>query len=111
MIMSKTKNILKIIISIALTVIILFPLVTQFFHVLEGNQHIVCTDNSTHLHKSESDCNICDFNYTPFIYEPLPELVNKTSIEFNTKIKNSYNYLYFSKYNLSKKLRAPPYYS
>lgn len=109
--MANTKDILKINVSIALTLIILFPLFTQFSHVLDEQKHNVCLDNSTHLHETKTDCNICDFNYTPFIYEPLPEVVNKTSIEFKTTITNSYNYVYSFNYNLSKPLRGPPVYS
>jgi len=109
--MNKTNSISKITASIALTVIILFPLVTQFFHALEDHQHIICTDNSTHLHKSKTDCNICDFNYIPFIYKPLPAIANKTLIEFKVKNTNPYSYLYFSNFNLLKTLRGPPTYS
>ena len=102
---------MKFIVSNALTVIISFPLFTQFFHVLDVQKHNVCTDKGTHLHETKADCNICDFNYTPFIYETLPEVTNKTSIEFKATITNSYKYLYSSNYNLSKTLRGPPTYS
>jgi len=107
----KKNKIVTISLGIILNAIILFPLFIQFFHVLEGHKHTVCTENSTHLHEAKTNCNICDFNYTPFIYEPLSEAVNKTSIEFKTTITNSYNYLYSFNYNLSKPLRGPPVYS
>ncbi len=109
--MIKKSNIRTISISILLNIIILFPLFTQFFHALDDHKHTVCTENSTHLHEAKTNCNICDFNYTPFIYKPLSEVVTKTSIEFKTTFINSYNYSYTFNYNLSKPLRGPPTYS
>lgn len=97
--------------GVSLTAILLFPLFTQFFHILEDHQHTICTDNSTHLHESKTDCSICDFNYTPFNYELSPELVKNNSIEFKTISTNPYNYLYSSNYNFSQTLRGPPSFS
>jgi len=109
--MIKNNNIATISLSILLNVVILFPLSIQFFHVLDDHKHIVCTDNSTHLHKSKMDCNICDFTYTPFIYEPLPKVDYKNYIKYKTSINTSYNYLYSYNFNPSKTLRGPPVFS
>jgi len=108
---NKNNKIATISLSLLLNVIILFPLFTQFFHALDDHKHTVCTENSTHLHEAKTNCNICDFNYAPFIYEPLSEVENKTSIGFKTTITNSYNYSSSFNYNLSKPLRGPPVFS
>ena len=109
--MIKNNNIVTISLSILLNVIILFPLSIQFFHVIDDHKHTVCTDNSTHLHETKTDCNICDFNYTPFIYKPLPRVDYKNSNKYKTSINTLYNYLYSYNYNLSKTLRGPPIFS
>jgi len=97
---------------ILLIIIILFPLFTQFFHAVEGDHiHPVCKNDSTHLHQSKKDCKLCDFNYTPFIYNSLPELVTKQIIAFNKTTTTLYYYLYVSNTINSKKLRGPPIYS
>jgi len=109
---TKKNNIATNSINILLIIIILFPLFTQFFHALEeDHKHTVCTNDSTHLHQSKKECNLCDFNYTPFIYKPLTELVNKNIVAFNTKKTYLYHYLYVSSTINSKKQRGPPIYT
>ena len=107
--MNKKNKIRTISLGILLNAIILFPLFIQFFHALEGHKHIVCTEHTTHIHKTKIDCKICDFNFTPFTYNPAIALKNKTFIEYKTLSYNRYNYLYSSRINSSKNLRAPPY--
>jgi len=98
--------------SLLLVIILTFPLFTQLFHALKGShEHIVCHNETTHLHQSKTDCNICDFNFTPFIYKQLPGITKKPNKEFHKKPLNLYHYLYFSNTINSKKHRGPPTYS
>ncbi len=94
-----------------LNVIILFPSFIQFFHVLENHEHIVCNEDSSHFHETIVDCEICDFNYTPLVYELIPVVNNNTSNEYVLLNNNSYNYLNSYKHQLSNNLRGPPEYS
>jgi len=104
------KNIVKVIVlSSLLNAIILFPIFIHFIHVLEDHKHDVCTENSTHFHKTKSDCKICDFNITTYVYETIPKVKHKAIITHKPLISNPYNYFYSTKYKTSKKLRAPPY--
>lgn len=47
----------------------LLPATIQFFHVLEGHEHKVCTDSSEHLHESAPDCSVFHFKQQNFHYQ------------------------------------------
>lgn len=107
----KNKKITTISSSLLLVAILLFPLFTQFFHTLDDHNHIVCTNTKTHLHKHKTNCSVCDFNYTPFVYNPTKEVISNKIVEYNTLILSSFNRLHSNKCNTLKLLRGPPSYS
>lgn len=49
---------------------LLFPIVVQTIHAFEGHEHLICDDYSTHLHKKQLDCSICDFHFFSFDFTP-----------------------------------------
>jgi len=110
--MTPNKNkITTISFSIIFNVLLLFPLVVQFFHVLEGEKHSICYENSTHLHKTKSNCKICSFSFASYTYNPIATIANKTFNDYKKTTTNFYSYLHTSNFNISESLRAPPLFS
>ncbi|QAA80417.1 hypothetical protein EI546_01130 [Aequorivita sp. H23M31] len=65
----------KIFIATIFSFALMFPIAIQTAHALDGHEHQVCNDFSTHLHKKQLDCSICDFHFSSFDFKPqqLPE--------------------------------------
>jgi len=109
--MYKRNKIGIILLSFLLNAIILFPIFIQFLHASEEHEHLICYDDSTHLHEIKSNCDICDFTISPFALK----LINNTNSElvesYYKAVNNHYNFLYSSYVNTTKKLRGPPTYS
>lgn len=65
------------IIAAIFSLALLLPTITQTVHALDGHQHEVCNDFSTHLHKKQLDCSICDFHFSIFDFKvpTLPEFI------------------------------------
>lgn len=49
---------------------VLLPIATQAFHAIDNHKHEVCHDFSTHFHKQQLDCSICDFHFSIFHFTP-----------------------------------------
>lgn len=62
-------NPIKIFIAAIFSLALLLPMATQAVHALDGHQHEVCYDLSSHLHKKQLDCSICDFHFTNFDFK------------------------------------------
>ena len=108
--MQQNKNKSHSFAAYALLFLLLFPAGLQLAHTLGEHQHKTCTDYSTHIHELENDCSLCDFHFTPFTFELLPnfEVVsiknNKVPTVTYTSIVGNYTYhSYF--------LRGPPHVS
>ena len=65
------------IIATIFSLALLLPIATQTVHALDGHKHDVCNDFSTHLHKKQLDCSICDFHFSIFDFKvpTLPEFI------------------------------------
>ena len=68
----------------------MFPIAIQTIHAMDGHEHPICNDLSTHLHKKQLDCSICDFHFNIFDFKPqqLPEFVG---IAINSKYEIEYH--------------------
>ena len=106
--MRKQQHIKKRFLALLLWLVLISPSVFNFIHQFETHDHFVCSENKSHIHVLNSECQSCDFNLLTFNYElyEFSELIklsfSKTK-DFGTnfaKVK-SYNYNY-------KQLRAPP---
>ncbi len=60
------------IIAAIFSLALLLPIITQTIHALDGHKHEVCNDYSTHLHKKQLDCSICDFHFSIFDFKIQP---------------------------------------
>jgi len=98
----------KNIIASLLLMSLLLPTVFQFVSVFEDHEHVVCTEQQVHVHKSIVDCEICFFhflnlNYNLAQYKPLEVLlISETTQENFTSL------LFHSFTIINIKLRGPP---
>lgn len=81
---------IKIFIATIFSFALLFPIVIQSIHAFDGHEHQVCNDYTSHIHKTQLDCSICDFHFYIFDFKPLqiPEFIGITS---NFKIQTEYH--------------------
>ena len=98
----------KNIIAALLLMSLLLPTVFQFVSVFEDHQHIVCSEQQVHVHKSIIDCEACSLNFTPLNYnltqhQPLEVLLISETTQQN------FTYLLFHSFTTTNiKLRGPP---
>ncbi|EDP96031.1 hypothetical protein U8527_14070 [Kordia algicida OT-1] len=105
-------NIKEIIITSVLFITLILPSCIQFSHqLLEEHEHVVCNEQSEHVHEAIVHCDLCDFNYSNFlfVFTSYPELqvspiISKTTLGSTTP-------LCYSLPLTNKQLRAPPVYS
>lgn len=94
--------------TLILVLAFLLPSAIKFSHIFEHHQHEVCNGEiTTHLHKSEVDCDFYKFKLsTPFTIPILDYVL--VSSEDNHQIKTS-QYSFLSDYQrLHVSLRGPP---
>lgn len=106
--MENKKQILKYIASLTMFMAFLFPSAFQFVHAFEKHEIEICTDTTSHYHKTTTDCDLCDFNlnhsshdFSTFensvvISKPVKPNVIFTTLVFTSSLKST------------KSLRAPP---
>ncbi len=97
------RNLSATIFSFAL----LFPTAVKFAHTFEGHEHKACTEFSTHIHKKQLDCSICDFHFSIFDFTPqeLPEFAVLNSFQ---KTETVYLLPEFNLNTTHYFLRGPP---
>jgi hypothetical protein len=69
--MKKCKTSRNKISAVFLLLLFSLPIFTQVSHVFSDHDHPICTDVTTHIHKTEKDCSICDFHFVPFSFNAL----------------------------------------
>ena len=82
--MLKNKAYIIIIASI-FSFAILFPTAIQTAHAahaFDGHEHQVCHDLTSHIHKKQLDCSICDFHFTIFDFTPQQPIEFLAEVEF-----------------------------
>lgn len=86
----------------------MFPSAIQFFHVMEGHDHKVCTDSSEHFHESAPDCSAYHILQNTFHYHFIsyPEL---GFVAFSSYVQEAIPPLVLDSYlHDNTQLRAPP---
>jgi len=86
---------------------LLFPYIVKSIH--HHHEHFFCDatiKNQKHYHSYDHNCNICNFEFIPIIYNKY-NLIDKT-IRLLSVFKITYNNFYFFKLNLLLLIRAPP---
>lgn len=98
----------KTIASVLLLLALLLPTAIQFSHMIEGHEGDSCNVQSTHIHKSEKNCEICDFQLISINYDiaKYPDLLLP---QISVKLTSDFTPLQFYYPTLTNtQLRAPP---
>lgn len=98
----------KTLASVLLLLALILPTAIQFSHTIEGHESDTCNERSTHIHKTEKICEICDFHFTSISYDiaKYPDLLLP---QISIKLSTDFTSLQFYHPTLtSKQLRAPP---
>ena len=104
-----TKNqIGKNIIASLLLMFLLLPTVFQFVSVFEDHEHVVCSEQQVHVHKSIVDCEICSFHFTPLNYNLAQHKSFEVLLISETTQENFTSLLFHSFTTTNIKLRGPP---
>ncbi len=106
--MKKNKNVqpTKYGVVLVLLVLILLPTIVPFIHLLEEHEQNTCHVKTTHFHKKEVDCSICDFHLNKY-YSYTPNLELAPLIKKELLISELYTFTYYHQ-QLSYSLRGPP---
>tara|TARA_R110002020_G_scaffold2415_6_gene11236 strand:- start:1163 stop:1561 length:399 start_codon:yes stop_codon:yes gene_type:complete len=95
--------------AILLAMALLLPASIQLAHSLEGHHHKLCSEQATHLHKTEVKCPICNFHIASFDYK-IPEDLAILVIHIPSEATQDMpSLLLHSISQNNKQLRAPPY--
>lgn len=106
--MINTYNFIKRILALFLLGILLLPSLVDVIHHCEIHAHFECNEQKAHLHQSETNCEICDYNLLNFNYE-LGNHENLEQPQIFVAFNASYIPLQFHSFlHQSKQLRAPP---
>lgn len=106
--MNQKKEIGKKIIALLLFIAVVLPISIQFIHLFEAHEHVVCTEQSTHIHQLDIECEICSYHLTSFDYSiaKYPDLTVLTSY---AKVDVNHYSLQLSSFSVTNtQLRAPP---
>jgi len=109
--MDNKKQIGKNIVTLLLFAALMIPTAVQFFHIFEGHEHIACAEKGIHVHKSNTECEICSFHLASFDYDiaKYPDLlIPKIHVKVDENLKPLK--LHFFKIT-NTQLRAPPIFS
>jgi len=102
------KQYVKNIIASLLLMFLLLPTALQFVTIFDTHEHMVCSEQQVHVHKSIVECEICSFQFTPLHYN----LVHNNELEIllipETTQERTYSLLFHSFKITNIQLRGPP---
>jgi hypothetical protein len=98
----------KNIIASLLLMSLLLPTVFQFVSVFEEHQHVLCSEQQVHIHKSIVDCEICSFHFTPLSYNFAQHKSLEVLLILETTQENFTSLLFHSFTITNIQLRGPP---
>ncbi|MAR98356.1 MAG: hypothetical protein CMP80_04390 [Formosa sp.] len=106
--MNNNQHFIKRILALFLLGILLLPSLVNIIHHCEIHAHFECNEQKAHLHQSETNCEICDFNLLNFNYE-LGNRENLEKPQIFEALNTFYTPLQFHSFlHQSIQLRAPP---
>ncbi len=109
--MDYKKQIGKNILALLLFTALMLPTTVQFFHMLEGHDHVACTEKSTHIHKTIHKCEICSFHFASFNYN-VAEYPDLLLTKAPVKAEVNLDPLQLHSFKITNtQLRAPPIFS
>ena len=94
--------------SVLLLLAFILPTAIQFSHMIEGHESDTCNLQISHIHKSEKNCETCDFQLTSISYD-IAEYPDLLLTQIFVKLSTDFTPLQFYYPTLTnKQLRAPP---
>ncbi|MFT5824369.1 MAG: hypothetical protein ACI8ZM_005636 [Crocinitomix sp.] len=106
--MDYKKQIGKNIAALLLFVALMLPSAIPFIHLFEGHEHIACSEQTTHIHKSVVKCEICSFHLASFNYD-IAEYSELLLPKIPVKIEANFASLQYHSFKINNtQLRAPP---
>ena len=99
---------LKNVASILLLLAIILPSAIQFSHFIEGHNDNSCAIQIVHLHKTEKNCDTCDFHFTSFNFDISKYEEANSSKTYLNLTKSLSNLLIQNSSLTNNQLRAPP---
>lgn len=109
--MGFSEQVGKKIVALLLFAALMLPSAIQFGHILDGHEHVVCAEQTAHIHKSVIKCEINSFHLASFKYDiaKYPDLVLPA---IPVKLEVDINPLQFHSFKITNNpLRAPPVFS
>lgn len=106
----RKKKVVRSVASFLLFAIFLCPSAIEFSHAFDRHEHNSCEEVNLHFHEKLTDCEVCDFNFTPFQFHLLvfSDVVIRTATSAPKIYFSSFFYNPFQKANTQ--LRAPPHF-
>jgi hypothetical protein len=103
----RAKNIAALLLFVAL----MLPSAIQFSHLFEGHEHVTCTEQTTHFHESNVECEVCSFQIASVNYE-IVKYPNLVALKIYVKFERSLVSLKLHSFKITNtQLRAPPIFS
>lgn len=94
--------------SVLLLLALILPTSIQFSHMIEGHENDTCNVQISHIHKSEKNCETCDFQLTSISYD-IGEYPDLLLTQISVKLSTDFTPLQFHYPTLTNtQLRAPP---
>ncbi|UCE93371.1 MAG: hypothetical protein JSV73_11275 [Flavobacteriaceae bacterium] len=106
--MSRKRQIVKLVSALALFMAFMLPTAIQFVHVFGVHEHFVCDDKGDHVHQTPVKCEICTIQFVPFDSK-LPENSEIVSPDYEILQSEDLPRLQFGVLTFnSNPLRGPP---
>lgn len=105
---SRKRQIVKLVSALALFMAFMLPTAIQFVHVFGVHEHFVCDDKGDHVHQTPVKCEICTIQFVPFDSK-LPENSEIVSPDYEILQSEDLPKLQFGVLTFnSNPLRGPP---
>tara|TARA_B110000483_G_scaffold139646_1_gene166800 strand:- start:12 stop:356 length:345 start_codon:yes stop_codon:yes gene_type:complete len=102
------KQFVNNIIASLLFIFLMLPSAFQLVTIFEKHEHMVCSEQQVHVHKSVVECEICSFQFTPLHYN----LVHHNELDVllipETTQERANSLLFHSFTRTNIQLRGPP---
>lgn len=106
----KNQNV-KSIKAIFLWILFVTPTIVNLIHHCDSHGHSGCKEIKAHLHQTQKDCEVCDFNLLTFHYT-ISKLPHFEHDEIFVVLDNFFVFTNFHSFSFEDtQLRAPPIFS
>ena len=109
--MDYKKQIGKNIVTLLLFVAFMLPTTIQLVHMFDSHELIACNKEGIHIHKSNTECELCSFHFASFDYS-LNQYPDLLLPKIPVMVDETFTLLLLHSFKITnKQLRAPPIFS